>query len=128
MTRRTGIVLFLIFGLWAAWIYSKEVTLFRCTVLDHRTGTVEDIYVHCGDVFPILWNGEYSDDAPHYFRGPCLKAARGHFAWVIMFGGAAVAFLVTGLVHGRGPLNVDIDTVLRPLPTVSELRSRAGPI
>lgn len=124
MTRRTGIVLFLIFGLWAAWIFSKEVTVYRSTVLDHRTGEVEDLYVYCGNVVPILWDGEYSDDTPHYFRGPCLKAARGHFVQVFILGGVAFAFLAAGLSHGKGPLYVDLDTVLRPLPTVAQLRSK----
>lgn len=127
MTRRTGIVLFMIFGLWAAWIYSKQVTVFWSTVIDHRTGEIEDVYVSCGNVVPILWDGEYSDDAPHFFRGSCLKAARGHLVQVILIAGTAVAFLITGLAHGKGPLYVDMDTVLRPIPTVAELRSRDRP-
>jgi len=126
MTRRTGIVLFLLFGLWAAWIYAREVTVYWSTIVDNRTGAVEDIYVSCGEMVPILWNGEYSDDAPHFFRGPCLKVARGGFVMFIIVGGASVAFLAAGLAHGKGPLNVDIDTVLRRHPTVAELRSRRG--
>jgi len=124
MTRRTGIVLFLIFSFWAAWIYSSEVTVYWSTIVDNRTGAVEDIYVSCGEMVPILLDGAYSDDAPHFFRGPCLKVARGNFVLLIIVGGAAVAFLAAGLAHGKGPLYADIDTVLRPLPTVAELRSR----
>ena len=125
MSRRTAIALFLLFGLWTAWTFSKEVTVFRSTVLDPRTGAIEDVYVYCGNLFPILWDGEYFDDAPHFFHGPCLKAARGHFVQVIMLGGTAIGFLIAGLTRRKGPVYVDIDTVLRPLPTVAELHSKS---
>ena len=121
MFRRTGIILFLIFGLWAAWVYTKDVTFYRGADVDYRAGTVERVYVSCGEVVPILFQGEYNEDVSQYLHGQCLKAARSHFGWLVLLGGAAIGFLVTGLVRGKGPGWVEMDTALKPLPTVAEL-------
>jgi len=114
----------MIFALWTAWTFTREVTVFRGTVLDPRTGAVEDIYVGCGNVIPILWEGEYADETPHFFRDPCLKAARGHFVQVVLLGGTTIGFLIAGLKRPKGPLYADIDTVLRPLPKPADLHAK----
>ena len=127
MNRRTAFALALLFALWAAWVFSKEVTFLRGMDIDYRLGTVENVYVYCGDVVPILWDGEFNEDVSQYLYGQCRKAARSHFAWVVMFGGAAVAFTIGGLVRGTTPRIRDIDTALRRLPTRADLDSQDDP-
>jgi len=111
--RRSGIVLFLLFGLWAAWMLSREVTLFRTLDVDYRRGTSERVYAHCGDAIPILWRGEFGPEIPHYLRQPCLKAARTHMAGAVLVGGAAFTFLMIGLVRGKAPPIRPIGTAFR---------------
>ncbi|MBU1225663.1 MAG: hypothetical protein KJ698_00435 [Actinobacteria bacterium] len=120
MNRRIGIALFVIFGLLAAWMFSKDVTFFRGMDIDYRLGTAEKVYVHCGDVIPILRDGEFAADVSQYLHDQCRKSARSHAAWIVLLGGIATASLVVGLVYGRGARLRDI-SVLRPLPTSAEM-------
>lgn len=127
MRRWVGIALFLVFGLWTAWMFTKDVTFFRATDVDYRRGTVEQIYAHCGDVLPILFGDEFADDVPQYLHPQCRKAARSHFGWIVIFGGAAAASLVAGLVLGRSSRFRDMHSVLRRLPTPEEIAAQKLP-
>ncbi|MCJ7726866.1 MAG: hypothetical protein MUP76_10840 [Acidimicrobiia bacterium] len=125
MYRRTGLVLFVIFGIWAAWMFPKEVTYVRGKSIDYGAGTVETIYVHCGDALPILQDGVFADGVPNsafYMKGECVKAARSHIAWVVILGAAALTFLIVGLVRGKAPRVPAIDAVLKRLPTPEQMR------
>ena len=125
MYRRTGIVLFLIFGLWAAWIYPKDVTYVRGKSVNYGDHTVETVYVYCGKAIPILADGEYHEDIPSgafYMQGECRKAARSHLAWVIMLGLTGLVCLIIGLVRGKAPKVPAIDAVLERLPKPEDLQ------
>jgi hypothetical protein len=122
MNRRIGITFFLIFGLLAAWMLTKDVAFFRGMDIDYRLGTSEKVYVHCGEVIPILRDGEFAPDVSHYLHDKCRKSARSHAAWIVLWGGAAVTFLISGLVYGRRSRLRDI-SVLRPLPGPAEIAS-----
>jgi len=127
MYRRTGLVLFLIFGIWAALMFPKEVTYVRGKSVDYGEGTVETVYVHCGDAVPILRDGVFADDVPafgFYMQSQCIKAARSHIAWVAILGLASLTFLIVGLVRGKAPVVPGIDVVLKRLPTPEQMRNQ----
>ena len=125
MYRRTGVILFLVLGVWAAWIWPKDVTYIRGKSVNYELGTVSTVHVHCGKAVPILFDGEFGDGVPataFHMQGECRKAARSHIAWVILLGGGAIASLVIGLMRGPAPRVPGIDTVLERLPTPAEMR------
>lgn len=120
MYRRAGIVAFLLLGLWAVWLIPKQVTYERGKSIDYSEGKVETVHVQCGEVFPILFEGEYREDIPsgaRYMRERCLMAARSRMAVISFLGFAAVALLVIGLIRGPAPKVPPIDAVLERLPT-----------
>lgn len=122
MHRRTGLVLFLLFGLWVAWTATKPVTFYRGADVDYRLGTVEHVYFDCGAVLPIVFDGEYREDVPHWLEDTCERSARSHFAWLVILGGLAAGFGIAGLFGRKGPRTRPMDSVLQPLPTPEELR------
>ena len=122
MRRRTGLALFVVFGLLALWVVTKGVTIHRGAALDPRAGTVRQVYLDCGDVLPIIWESEYAGDLPHFWRTTCTRAARTQFATFSVLGLMAIGFGIAGLRGRPGPRNVPIDSVLEPLPDPEDLR------
>lgn len=119
MYRRTGIVLFLLIGAWALWIYPKPVTYERGKSVDYSEGTVETVLVTCGQAIDIL-QGEFGELVPStafHMQNRCTMAARSRVAGVAFLGIAALACLIIGLFRGKAPKVAPIDAVLERLPT-----------
>jgi hypothetical protein len=126
MYRRTGIALFLLFGTLAVLMLGKSVTYERGKSIDFDEGSVTPVITYCGDVFPILFDGVYDEGVPERavsMRENCAKAARSHFAWIIIFTVAGFASLILGLIRGPAPKVWAIDKVLQRLPSPSEVGS-----
>ena len=120
MYRRTGIVAFIVLGLWAAFLLPREVTYERGKSIDYSEGKVETVYTECGQAIPILFDGEFGEGVPStafHMQETCTKAARSRLAVVGMMGVAALAFLIVGLIRGPAPKVPPIDSVLQRLPT-----------
>ena len=115
-------MLFLVFGLWVVWTLAKPVTFYRGADVDYRLGTLEHIYMDCGSVVPILFDGEFREGVPHWLEDTCLRSARSHFAWLVILGGLSAAFGMVALRGRKGPRTRPIDSVLQPLPTPEELK------
>ncbi|MCB2224799.1 MAG: hypothetical protein KQH83_11585 [Actinobacteria bacterium] len=129
MYRRTALILFVIFALWAAWMYSKDVAYERGKSIDFSEGTVESVMVSCGEAVPILFQGEFDAGVPEsafHMRSECERAARSHLGWIALFTLASLVFLVIGLVRGPAPKVPAIDRVLQRLPSPAQMREGAG--
>jgi hypothetical protein len=119
MYRRTGIVLFLLLGAWALILIPKQVTYERGKSIDYSEGKVETVDVTCGEMVPILFDGEYAEGIPptaNHMRNRCTMAARSRLVAVSVIGLLAVASLIIGLIRGKAPRVPPIDAVLEPLP------------
>ena len=117
MSRRIGLVLFILFGFLTVSMATKEVTFLRGHDVDLRKGTAVAVYVYCGDLTSIVRDGEFPPDVNQYLYGPCRKAARSHIAWLIILSLGTAVSLWWWLTS---PKLRDI-SVLRPLPTPEEL-------